>query len=234
MNNYGGRIRFGRLAWTVLVMAYFVVFFTNFLADALPDGRLLANIFAVLFVLWLGVEYYFAAPFFQSGVVEHSALWRGVFAFFVYPYIGFCAADFIWWRWTQLPLPAVVTGLLGLLVFAGGTLVRLDVLFGLLQIIQVRMLGKEEHMTIPEKKLVAVRLMRLCRHPRYLGTFIQLIGVALVFNSWGGLLLAAAVGLPLILVQVRHDDARLRGVLKGESERYFGATPLLFPRPVRR
>lgn len=234
MNNYGGRVRFGRLVWTVLVVAYFIVFFTNFLADALPSGRLLANVFAVLFVLWLGVEYYFGAPFFQSGVVEHSALWRGVFAFFVYPYIGYCAADHIWWRWTQFPVPPVTAGLLGLLVFVAGTFVRLDVLFGLLRIIQVRVLGKEDHVTIPEKKLVTVRLMRLCRHPRYFGTFIQLIGVALVFGSWGGVLLSIAVGLPLILVQIRHDDDRLRVLLKGETERYFGTTPLLFPRSARR
>lgn len=230
MSNYGNRVRLGRLVWTVLVVFYFIVFFSNFLADGLPVGRLLPNIFAVLFVLWLGIEYYFGAPFFQSGIGEHSAFWRGVFAFFVYPFIGFCAADLIWWRWTQLPLAPVVAGVIGLVTFGVGTLARLDVLFGLLRIMQVKVQGKEERVTVPEKKLVGLRLLRVSRHPRDLGTLVQLLGVALVFNSWGGLVLALGLGLPLILLQVRHDDARLRELLKGEAAEYFAGTPLLFPR----
>jgi protein-S-isoprenylcysteine O-methyltransferase Ste14 len=234
MSNYGNRIRFGRLVWTILVVFYFIVFFSNFLADALPTGRLLANLFAVLFVVWLGIEYYFGAPFFQSGIVEHSSFWRGVFAFFVYPFIGYCAADLIWWHWTQLPLPAPFAGVLGLLVFGVGTLVRLEVLFGLLGIIQVKVQGKEERVTIPEKKLVGLRLLRLTRHPRDLGTIVQLLGIALVFNSWGGVVLALALGLPLILAQVRHDDRLMRELLKAEADRYYAAVPLLFPRLGRR
>ncbi len=229
MSNYGWRLRVGRLVWTVLVALYFGVFFTNFLADALPGSRLVPNIFAIVFVLWLGIEYYFGAPFFQSGIVEHSAFWRGVFAVFVYPFIGFVAADHIWLRWTQLPLPAL-GGAVGLVLFLAGTLVRLDVLFGLLRIMRVKSRGREQVVTIPEKLVVGLRLFRVSRHPRDLGTFVQLLGIALVFSSWGGVILAVVIGLPLILVQVRHDDALLSELLGKEADHYFTTTPLFFPR----
>jgi len=94
----------------VLVTLYFLIFFTNFFRDAVPDRMTLPVLFAYVFVLWLSLEYYLGSPFFQSGVVEHSALWRGVFAFFVYPFLAYLGADFIWWGWTQMPVPVAVAG----------------------------------------------------------------------------------------------------------------------------
>jgi len=226
--------RAGRFIWTGLVTFYFLVFFRNFFADALPGQTALPLVFAFVFVLWLAVEYYFGSPFFQSGVVEHSAFWRGAFAFFVYPYLGYVAADFIWWHWTQIPVPAAVTGVLGLAVFGLGTFIRLDTLFGILGIAQVKRApgGRQvaERVFVPERKLVGIRLQKLSRHPRYLGTFVQLVGAALTFRSWGGLVLALAVGLPFIWVQVRYEDGRLRAMLKGDLQDYMAAVPLFWPR----
>ena len=225
-----------RFIWTALVTFYFLVFFRNFLADAAPAQMAIPLVFAFAFVLWLAVEYYFGSPFFQSGVVEPSAFWRGVFAFFVYPWLGCLAADFIWWHRTQIPVPPIVTGILGLAVFVFGTYMRLETLFGFLNIQQVRPAqpgkGKPavEQIVIPERKYIALRFQRLTRHPRYVATFIQLIGAALVFRSWGGLVLALAVGLPLILIQVRGEDRGLRDVLKTELDNYIQTVPLFWPR----
>lgn len=231
--------RTGRFVWTVLATFYFLVFFRNFMADALPENNWPYLAFAFLVVLWMGLEYYFGSPFFQSGVFEHSALWRGVFAFFVYPFFGYVAADFIWWRWTQIPVPAVIAAFLGLLVFGVGTWVRLGTLFGLLRIAQVkppvgRTAKQAETVLIPEKKLVGLAYQRLSRHPRYFGTFLQLVGAAIIFSSWGGLVLAGAVGLPLILLQVKHEDGWMRAALKGELQGYIELVPLFWPRlPAR-
>jgi protein-S-isoprenylcysteine O-methyltransferase Ste14 len=233
MSAFIKRFKAGRFIWTVLVTFYFVVFFTNFLKDVLPGATILPVLFSYLFVAWLSLEYYFGSPFFQSGVVEHSALWRGVFAFFAYPLLGYVAADFIWWHWTQLPVPTIISGLLGLAVFGLGTYARLDTLRGLLRIGQVRPPAKgakEETVYIPEKKLVALRPHRMSRHPRYFATLVQLVGAAIFFRSWGGLVLVLAVGLPLILLQVRYEDARLREVLKGEFEPYGDSVPAFWPR----
>ncbi|MBN2464708.1 hypothetical protein JXD38_03670 [candidate division WOR-3 bacterium] len=233
MSSYIKRFRIGRFVWTVLVGFYFLVFFTNFFRNAIPGRMILPALFAYVFVLWLSVEYYFGSPFFQSGVVEHSALWRGVCAFFVYPFLAYLGADFIWWHWTQMPVPPVVTGLLGLAVFGLGTYLRLGTLFDLLRIAQVRPPArgsKEETVVLPEKRFVGLRFQKLARHPRYFATLIQLIGAALAFRSWGGLVLAVAVGLPLLLVQAKYEDVHLRDLLKSELGTYTDTVPAFWPR----
>jgi len=233
MSSYVKRFKTGRFVWTVLVTLYFLVFFTNFFQDAIPDRVTLPVLFAYVFVLWLSLEYYFGSPFFQSGVVEHSALWRGIFAFFVYPFLAYLGADFIWWHWTQIPLPVAVTGFLGIAVFGIGTYLRLGTLFDLLKIAQVKPPvrgSKEETLLLPEKRFVGLRFQKLVRHPRYFATFVQLVGAALVFRSWGGLVLAAAVGLPLLLVQARHEDAHLRDLLRNELKTYTETVSAFWPR----
>ncbi|HTW92573.1 MAG TPA: hypothetical protein VMH22_12815 [bacterium] len=233
MSSYVRQFKAGRLIWTVLVALYFLVFFTNFFRDAIPGRTTLPVLFAYVFVLWLSIEYYFGSPFFQSGVVEHSALWRGVFAFFVYPYLAYIAADFIWWHWTQLPVPFAVTGLLGLVGFGLGTYVRLSTLFDIIRIAQVRPPSRgstEETLLLPEKRFVALRFQKFVRHPRYVATFIQLLGAALVFRSWGGLVLVCGIGLPLLLLQARYEDAHLRDLLRNELKTYSAAVPAFWPR----
>ncbi len=220
--------RLGRTAWTVLVTAYFLFFFRNFFADAAPSGGLMPLLFAYAFVFWLAVEYYFGSPFFQSGVVESSPLWRGVFAFFVYPFLGYVAADAIWWHWTRIPLPAAVTWVPGMLVFAAGVYVRIDTLLAIVGLTRPRA-GRGGGPRF-ERQFVRLRFQRMSRHPRYFATLLQLIGAALAFGSWGGLVLAAAVGFPLILLQVRGEDRRLAKLLKSEFKGYAAETPLFWPR----
>ena len=233
MTSFVKRFKTGRFIWTVLVTLYFLIFFTNFFRYAIPGHMTLPVLFAYVFVLWLSLEYYFGSPFFQSGVVEHSALWRGVFAFFVYPFLAYLAADFVWWHWTQIPVPVVVTGFVGLAVFGIGTYVRLSTLFDILKIAQVRSPArgsKEETLLLPEKRYVALRFQKLARHPRYFATFIQLVGAALVFRSWGGLVLAVGLGLPLLLLQARHEDEHLGDLLKNELKTYTASVPAFWPR----
>ncbi len=238
MSAFVTRFRLGRFLWTTLVTFYFLIFFRNLLHDALPDSATLPLVFASCLVLWLATEYYFGSPFFQSGVVEHSAFWRGVFAFFVYPLLGYVAADFIWWHWTQIPVPAVLTGSVGLAMFGLGTYLRLATLFDLLRIIRGRPAGKgraaTEPAAIPERQFVRLRLQQLVRHPRYLGTLVQLLGAALVFRSWGGLALVVLLGVPIIIQQVRYEDRQLQRLFRNEAPNYMTTTPRLIPRIAAR
>ncbi len=228
MNSFILQLRTGRLLWTILVTFYFIVFFTNFFSDTVPELRIIPLLFAYTFVLWLAVEYYFGSPFFQSGFVAPSPLWRGVFAFFVYPYLGYLAADFIWWEWTQIPINYLITGIPGLLLFGLGVYLRLATLFSVLGIAQIKTEAGE--IVFPPRRFLNTEWQKLCRHPRYLAIFIQLLGAALVFRSWGGLVLTVFIGLPLILVQARYEERLLVQALKTEFTVYAGVTPFLFPR----
>jgi protein-S-isoprenylcysteine O-methyltransferase Ste14 len=221
------RFRLGRLVWTVVVTFYFLVFFRNFMVNALPDGALLPTLFAFGLVLWLAVEYYFGSPFFQSGVVESSSFLRAVFAFFVYPFLGYLGADLIWWKWTQIPLPPVIAWVLGMLLFVAGTWVRVDTLLALVGIARRTEVAKGASAS---RELTKNRWFKMTRHPRELATLVQITGAALAFNSWGGLILALGIGLPLILAQVLHEDRGLKKFLKGDAKRYFEAVPRFLPR----
>ncbi|MEO0082599.1 MAG: hypothetical protein ABIL25_10005 [candidate division WOR-3 bacterium] len=226
MSDIAVRFRLGRLVWTVLVTLYFLIFFRNFFADAAPGNNVLPTVFAYLLVAWLAVEYYLGSPFFQSGLVEASALWRGVFAFFVYPFLGYLAADSIWWRWTQMPVPAVVPALPGFILFGVGTYLRLRTLFDMARMSQTLPQGRRGRLP----SIADLPMQRLCRHPRYLATLLQLVGAALVFSSWGGLVLVGLVGYPLILLQARHEDRQMSRVLKQDAKRYFAEVPFFWPR----
>lgn len=224
-----GGLKWGRLLWTVLVVLYFIVFFRNFFTDALNEAALPAVVAAYLVVFWLAVEYYFGSPFFQSGVVEHSAFWRGVFAFFVYPLLGYVAADSIWWHWTQIPMPWPIRWIPGMALFGLGTYVRLATLSGLVGGVGAGG-GSADRLPLPPRTFVGLRLQRRCRHPRYFATMLQLFGLALTFGSWGGVAAVLLIGVPLILVQVRHEDRLLLAALRGESRDYAASVPMLLPR----
>ncbi|MGB9742147.1 MAG: hypothetical protein ACP5JB_00320 [candidate division WOR-3 bacterium] len=227
MSGFVLKFRTGRFIWTVLVSAYFLIFFTNFFHDAAPNRSIIQLLFAYGFVLWLGIEYYFGSPFFQSGVVEPHPVWRALFAFFVYPLLGYLGADYIWWHFTQIPLPPAIFGIIGLLLFGAGVYLRLTTLFSLLGIIQTKSGGAE--LQIPVKKFLGLKWQQRCRQPRYLATLIQLVAAALVFNSWGGLVLVLLIGLPLIWVQVRYEEQVLREQMKPAYEHYCQTVPLLLP-----
>ncbi len=231
MNRFVLKFKSGRFIWTILTTGYFLVFFTNLLRDAIPEQMTLPLIFAYIFILWLGLEYYFGSPFFQSGVVEPNPLWRAIFAFFFYPYLGYLGGDYIWWRWTQIPISAFITGIAGLLIFGLGVYLRLATLFALLGIVQIKPgIG----VTVPVKGFLGLRWQRLCRHPRYFAVLMIILGSALVFNSYGGLILALVLGLPLIYLQVRYEERLLKETMKPDYERYAETVPILIPIPSRR
>lgn len=212
------RFKSGRFIWSVIVSLYFLVFFTNFFADAAPERMVIPLICAYLFVFWLAVEYYFGSPFFQSGVVEPSAVWRGVFAFFVYPYLIYVGADFIWWRWTQIPGNPLITGIFGLIVLGGGIYLRLVTLFGLVRIAQVK--PNTGELFFPARRFLELKWQKICRHPRYLAILMLLLGIALVFCSWGGLILVLILGFPLVWIQVRYEEKVLARLLKSDFQQF--------------
>lgn len=212
-------VRWKRLIWTLLVTFYFINFFKNLFADALPGQSLLPVLFFVCFTVWMAFEYYFGSPFFQSGVIELSQVWRSLFALFYYPFLGYCVGDYAWTRWSQMGRLSPYVNILGIAIFLFGAVLRLSALSTALR-----------H---PAGKLVRGGLFRVVRHPRYLATLIQLAAVPLVFSTWLGLLLALVVGLPLILAEVRAEEANLLARYRDEFAAYQQTVPVLLPRRLK-
>lgn len=209
------RLRWRRLIWTVLVSFYFMIFAWNLFNDALPGNSSVPIAFFFCFTLWMAVEYYFGSPFFQSGIVEAAPVWKSLFAIFFYPFLGYCVADYTWSRWTQIPFVQPYLNVLGIMIFAGGSVIRLSTLFQVLR--------------APAGRLIRSGLFRQVRHPRYLGTLVQMIAIPLVFGSWLGLVLAMAVGLPLILAEIRTEERGLLATHPDEYVSYQQAVPALIP-----
>ncbi len=208
--------RLGRFIWTLFVTYYFINFARNFFDDAAPDRAIIPTVLFFIVTIWLAFEYYFGSPFFQSGLVEMSPIWRGFFALFFYPYVGFCVADYVWFQWGQVRQLYPTLNLIGILVFAIGVLLRLYSLFLLLH--------------LPDNKFVAKGIYRHCRQPRYLATMIQLIGIALALSSYWGLIFALGIGIPLILVEIHYEEKVLAEHFKTEYINYLKNVPRLFPK----
>jgi len=213
-------IRWPRLIWTVLVTLYFINFFKNLFHDALDGQAWMPVLFFASFTLWMAFEYYFRSPFFQSGVVEPPRLGKTLFALFYYPFLGYCVGDNVWWHWTQFPGLYPLVNLLGVALFLLGAWVRLTSLRTLLR--------------SPSGRFVRSGLFRTVRHPRYLGTLLQLLAVPLVFTSWLGLLLALVIGLPLIALEIRTEESGLERSFREEFNAYRQSVPALIPRLSRK
>ncbi len=210
-------IKTGRLFWTIFAVFYGITFAKNFFNDAIEESTSIYILFAVIFIIWMGIEFYFGFPFFQSGILkEENGLLKTIFAFFFYPFLGFCIADRISFSWSQIRFITPFFKFLGLLIFLLGTFLRLYSLYYIISSKSYRAILK----TPPYK---------LCRHPRYLATFLQIIGIPLVFSSYLGIGLGIGIGLPIILKEIQWEEGILLKFYKGEYRIYKEKIPMLFP-----
>lgn len=210
-------IKTGRLFWTIFVVLYGITFSKNFFSDAVGDNASIYIIFAVVFIIWMGIEFYFGFPFFQSGILrEENSFLKGLFGFFFYPFLGFCIADRIGFSWSQIKFISPFFRFLGFLIFLSGAVLRL---YTLQYIVKSR----------SYKTLLKHPPYKLCRHPRYLATFLQVMGISLVFSSYLGIILGMGIGLPIILKEAQWEEKVLLKIYKGEYRIYKEKIPMLFP-----
>jgi protein-S-isoprenylcysteine O-methyltransferase Ste14 len=69
---------------------------------------------------------------------------------------------------------------------------------------------------------------RYLRHPRYLGIIIFYIGISLVFRSWPGMILLAAL-ISVLLWRIHDEEALLHREFGADWEAYSGKTWRLIP-----
>jgi protein-S-isoprenylcysteine O-methyltransferase Ste14 len=73
---------------------------------------------------------------------------------------------------------------------------------------RTRLGGGGPGIEVPPERMVTTGIYRFTRNPMYLGHLIFLLGVALVFRSWVGLILLLA-HLPWYQQRVSRDEARM-------------------------
>jgi len=77
-------------------------------------------------------------------------------------------------------------------------------------------------------KLETHGIYGLVRNPSYLGMFVNMVGWALVFRGWSGLLIAILLLVPLV-ARIRAEEHLLRAHFGKEYEAYCARTWRLFP-----
>jgi protein-S-isoprenylcysteine O-methyltransferase Ste14 len=80
----------------------------------------------------------------------------------------------------------------------------------------------------PGHELLTTGLYGVVRHPSYLGLLVNMLGCALAFRSWVGVLLAALT-LPPLLARIRAEEALLASQFGAQYEAYRARTARLIP-----
>jgi protein-S-isoprenylcysteine O-methyltransferase Ste14 len=80
----------------------------------------------------------------------------------------------------------------------------------------------------PGHALVTTGIYRVIRHPSYLGLLIGLLGWALAFRSWAGVVLTALTMVPLA-ARIRAEETLLQSHFGSDYARYRSRTSRLIP-----
>lgn len=110
----------------------------------------------------------------------------------------------------------------GLLVACAGQATRVMVI----GLAYIQRGGKQK--TIAADRLVVDGIFAHSRNPLYVGNFLLMLGLMLIWNSPAGYVLVAAVGVTL-LAMTRAEEAFLRGRFGAEFDAYCARVPRFLP-----
>jgi protein-S-isoprenylcysteine O-methyltransferase Ste14 len=78
-------------------------------------------------------------------------------------------------------------------------------------------------------QLVTSGPYRAVRHPLYLGVLISLVGIDLIFSSWGALLITCLAILPLIIYRINLEEAFMLKHFGNQYRDYMKTSKKLIP-----
>jgi len=205
-------IKGGRLLWTIFVVFYLINFVKNLFVDVAPGQAAIPITYFVLWILWLGVEFYLGALFYQSSLVPNFNPWlKAGFAVFFYGLQGLAPWDMF--GGTQIRFAYPLFNVIGLLLFVLGVFIRLWSLI-------VYLRAKDRN------KVLASRPWQMSRHPRYIGMVCIMLAVPLVFFSPWAMLATVVIGLPLWYLSLRWEQTKLKSLWGKVYEDYCKTTTL--------
>ncbi len=183
------KIEWGRLSWSIFVFLYLTNFTKNLFLDIFNNKMFVPWLVCIFIFLWLSVEYYFHALFFQSSLVEpFSPFLRFLFALYFYIFVPLCIHDYYYYGkniHTIFSLP-------GFAVMGYGIYIRLHSL-----IVQIKYRRIE--------RILKEGFYRHSKHPRYLGLFVIIIGILASTFSLKGFVVSL-FGIFVIYLHIRYEE----------------------------
>jgi len=135
----------------------------------------------------------------------------------------YAAIDFLSTHWTRLHIlePGIIY--LGFILFAISCIYRGWGLRAIGKYFNPRIAIYEGH------QLVTSGPYRKIRHPLYLGVFISLIAIDMVFSSWGALLITFLFTLPTLIHRIRLEEEFLLKNFGDDFKEYVQNSKKLIP-----
>jgi protein-S-isoprenylcysteine O-methyltransferase Ste14 len=197
--SFKNKLNWGRLIWTLLLCWYFINFANNFLNSLNAEKAQIPFVFFNLLIIWMGIEYYFGSPYFQSGTVILPGILKILFAIFFYSVTVYSIADYVTLNMTQLKALYPYVNIIGLVLFALGIIIRIWTLFELI------FFFNNSH-TANIFRYFNMGNLKIARHPRYLGTLLQTIAIPMLFSSYLGFILTVLIGPYLICLEIETEE----------------------------
>jgi len=205
-------LKWGRLVWTLFVVIYLINFTKNLFSDVAGAEAAIPIIYFVLWILWLGVEFYLEALFYQSSLVPAFSPWlKAAFAIYYYALQGLAPWDAF--GGTQIRFIHPLFNIIGLIIMVAGIVFRIWTLI----VIRRKKTPRE---------ILRARPWKMTRHPRYMGMLLIMFAAPLVFFSPYAMLLTVVVGLPIWYLSIRSEERNLKKEWGQIYDDYCKNTPL--------
>ncbi len=152
---------------------------------------------------------------------DQGSYW--LISLFWYGAMLFAILDVWTLNWTTFDAPLWLLRGIGMLLTISGLAIRLWAR---------RTLGKQYSVhveTSDTHQLVTAGIYQVVRHPAYLGLVCLFLGIPLSLGSWGGIIIAAAGGVPAVVYRIRVEERSLREWFGKQYEAYQARTWRLIP-----
>jgi len=131
--------------------------------------------------------------------------------------------DFTTYQWSRLTSLEPLVIYAGFVVFLINVLVRYAALTRLGSYFNLRVALYQEH------QLVQTGIYQYIRHPMYLSALLNSVAVALIFSSWGALLVILFLEVPAVLKRIRVEEALMLEHFPDQYSAYMQHSKRIIP-----
>ncbi|WP_054695935.1 methyltransferase family protein [Syntrophomonas palmitatica] len=136
----------------------------------------------------------------------------------------YALVDFIEYHFTRNPAFEPAVTVIGFVVFLVSCVIRYQAIITLGKYYNPRVSVYEEH------SLITRGIYRNIRHPIYVSAILNVAAIAMIFNSWGALILAAAAVVPAVIYRINVEEEFLLKHFDNDYKCYMEQSKKLIPK----